>query len=300
MTKITPGLIVAALLAVLSMSLVPILIRSTSANEVTIGIVRLAIAMAILSPVILFRQRSGERGLRELSAGDWLRLLLVGLLFGIHWLLYFISIKWASASIAAVAVSTYGIHLLILNRFVKNHVVRLTDGLAVAACFAGCVLIAPDLDLQNRVTLGLLVGIASGFFYACLPFMHQSLMHVPTGTRAWGQFAFACLVFVPLFPLSDWTLTPGDWWRLLVLGVVCTVIGHTLWVKASSELPAVLTSVTYYLYVPIAMVSSFFLLNEQLTASMVLGAVLILGANITTALLTWQRSSAVTKRDSVR
>jgi len=95
MTKITPGLLIAALMAVLSMSLVPILIRSASANEVTIGIARLAIALVLLSPVIFFRQSL------QLSVKAWLNLALVGIVFGAHWLSYFVSIKMASASMAA-------------------------------------------------------------------------------------------------------------------------------------------------------------------------------------------------------
>ncbi|MGQ9426785.1 DMT family transporter [Gilvimarinus sp. F26214L] len=285
MGHITPRLLGAALLAVLSMSLVPLLIRSTQANEITIGLVRILVAVLALSPVVIPRQ-----GLRGLGRREWMGLAVVGFVFGCHWLSYFLSIKMSSASIAAISICTYGIHLLLLNFFIKGHHIRPAEWLAVVVCFLGVVLIAPSFDLRNQVTLGMLMGVFSGFLYACLPLLHQRIMHVPTMSRAWGQFAFAALVFVPLAGYSEWDLQLADWWRLLVLGLVCTVLGHTLWVKASSELPPVVTGVSYYLYVPIAMVGSFALLDEAITPSMVLGAGLIIAANVSIALLAWQRS----------
>lgn len=285
MGQITPRLLIAALLAVISMSLVPLLIRSTSANEITIGLMRLAVAMALLSPVVIHQQI-----LRGLSRRDWLGLLCVGVVFGGHWLTYFISIKMSSAAIAAISISTYGIHLLMLNFLLKGHVVRPLDWAAVALCFIGVILIAPSFDIRNQVTLGMLVGIFSGFLYACLPLLHQRIMTVPTMSRAWGQFAFASLVFLPLSAYSNWDLSSGDWWRLLMLGVVCTVIGHTLWVKSSSELPPVITSVAYYLYVPIAMTGSFIFLDEAISRTMVLGAGFIIAANLSIAFFAWRRS----------
>ncbi|MEX1032805.1 MAG: DMT family transporter [Cellvibrionaceae bacterium] len=285
MGRITPRLLLTALLAVLSMSVVPLLIRTTSANEITIGLVRIAIATALMSPFLIWRGN-----LRDLSRADWFSLLLVGLVFGCHWLAYFVSIKMSNASIAAIAVSTYGIHLLLLNWRIKKQRIRPIEWGAVVLCFVGVVLIAPAFDVRNQITLGMLIGVLSGFLYACLPLLHQRIMHVPTMSRAWGQFTFAGLVFLPLSAYSNWQLTSGDWWRLAVLGVVCTVIGHSLWVKASSELPGVITSLAYYLYVPLAMIGAFLILDEQLTGVMVLGACFIITANICIALLAWQRS----------
>ncbi|GAB1265450.1 DMT family transporter [Aurantivibrio infirmus] len=284
MGRISIKLVAVALLAVVSMSLVPILIRSTQANEITIGLVRLAIAILAITPVILIKKFH-----RQLSKSDWLSLCVVGLVFGGHWLSYFVAIKLSSAAIAAVALSTYGIHLLILNWLVKKQVVSLVEWLAVIACFLGCLLVAPEFDLGNELTLGLLIGIGSGFLYACLPLLHQRIIHIPTASRAWGQFLFASLIFLPLSGQSDWQLQIGDWWRLAVLGIVCTLVGHSLWVKVSSELPGVITGVIYYLYVPIAMCMAIFFLGEEINPSMILGAILIVGANILIALNSWKK-----------
>lgn len=289
--KITAPLILAALVAVLSMSMVPILIRTTAANEFTIGVARILIALALLSPWLFWRKALGS-----LSRNDWLNLSVVGVVFGCHWLTYFYSIKTANASIAAIAISTYGIHLLLLNWLFKKQYISWLEWLAVLVCFAGVLLIVPSFSLQDKITLGMAVGVFSGLLYASLPLLHQRILAIPTMTRAWGQFLFAGLVFFPFIPATNWQLTPTDWWCLAVLGVVCTVIGHGLWVKVSSELPGIIIGVIYYLYVPVAMVASFLVLDEPLTLNKITGAACIVGANIGIALLTWRRSKKIIYR----
>lgn len=288
MGQVTPRLLLTALLAVISMSIVPLLIRSTVADEVTIGLVRIGIALSVMSPLILV-----QGTLRGLSRHEWISMTLLGLVFGLHWLAYFTSIKMAGAAMGALSVSTYGIHLLMLNRIFKGVSIRPGEWLAVLVCFVGVVLIAPGFDMRDQVTLGMMIGIASGFLYACLPLLHQRIMQVPTFGRAWAQFAFAGLVFLPLVTTTHWELSAADWGYLLALGLVCTVGGHALWVKSSSELPPVVTSLVYYLYVPLAMISSFFLLDEEITLHMLMGASLIVFANVSIALLAWWRSRRV-------
>lgn len=284
-------LLAIALFSVLAMSFVPILIRSTQANEVTIGVVRLLIALVCITPFIL-----AKRGNLKLAKSDWINLFIIGLIFGAHWLTYFIAIKWSAASLAALALCTYGIHLLVLNWFFKRSTVLPIDWIAVIVCFIGCLLITPSLSIKDKQTLGLLIGVSSGFLYACLPLLHQRIMHVPAMTRAWAQFAFASLVFVPFLGQLNFQLNSIDWWSLLALGIVCTVIGHSLWVKVSAELPAILTGVSYYMYVPIALTMSFFLLDEVITTKVILGAILIVGANISIAILAWRRTNTGSKR----
>lgn len=281
-------LLLIALFAVSTMSLVPVLVKSVNANEVTIGAIRIAAALVFLTPVLLIKGT-----LRNLSKNDWLGLGLVGLIFGLHWWTYFYSIKQSTAALGAIALSTYGIHLVLLNWLFRGQKISLPDGIAIAASFTGCVLVAPELDFSNKMTWGFTVGVISGFLYALLPLLHQRLSHIPTMTRSWGQFAFAGLFFLLLWEQLEWPSGTGDWSRLAVMGVLSTLIGHSLWVKASTELPPVVTGTVYYFYIPMAMVLSFVFLGEQITPLMLAGALLIIGANITLALLPWwkQRKS---------
>lgn len=279
-------LILTALLAVVSMSAVPVLVKSVAANEVTIGLFRLTVALLVFLPFVY----AGRHSRAPLRSAEWKGLVVIGLVFGVHWLTYFLSIKWSTAAIAAVAIATYGVQYPLLAWLIQGERLTLVDCLAIAMSLVGCVLVSPALEWQDRMTWGIVVGIFSALLYALLPILHQRLRQVSTVQRTSGQFGFALLVFIPLWPLSDWNLSGEDYMRLLTLGLLCTVVAHGLWVKATTELPAIFTSLIYYLYVPLAMLSSAFFLAEPIGASKIVGAVLIIVSSMVATAWRWRLS----------
>lgn len=281
-------LILTALLAVLTMSAVPVLVKSVAANEVTIGLFRLTVALLVFLPFVY----AGRDSRAPLSRSDWRGLLLIGLVFGVHWLTYFLSIKWSTAAIASVAIATYGVQYPVLAWLLQGERLTLVDGGAIAMSLVGCVMVAPALEWQDRMTWGIAVGIFSALLYALLPILHQRLRQVSTVQRTSGQFGFALLVFIPLWPYSNWDLSADDFLRLLTLGLLCTVVAHGLWVKVTTELPAIFTSLIYYLYVPLAMLSSAVFLEEPIGPLKVAGATLIIASSMVATAWRWRLSRA--------
>lgn len=282
---ISTRLILTGLCAVLTMSAVPVLVKSTEANSVTIGIVRLAIAVLAFAPVILYRAK-----FFRLTSSQWRQLLVIGVIFGAHWLAYFFSIKLATAAIAALTILTYSVQYLILAWFFNGERVSGVEWLAITVCFAGCVIVAPELSLGNDVTLGIIVGLVSALLYAALPLLHQRASNIETTERAFGQFLFAVPVFLPLIGLANWNLRSTDIYHLLVLGLLCTVVSHTLWVKATTELPAIWASMIYFLYLPGAFVGAVLFLNEPVTAAKLTGCSIVLASSLALSLYRYRRS----------
>lgn len=283
MTK--PRLILLGVIAVLTMSAVPVLVKSTSANEYTVGIARLAIAIAAFMPLVLLRGH-----LLRLTGKQWLQLLVIGLVFGLHWLSYFMSIKLATAAIAALTVLTYSVQYLILAYLFNGERVAPIEWLAIGLCFAGCVVVAPDFSIENDVSLGIAIGLLSALLYAALPLLHQRASAIGTLERTWGQFFFALLIFLPLWGRANWNLQPVDVQQLLVLGLLCTVISHGLWVKTTTELPAIYSSMIYYLYLPGALIGSALFLGEPITPVKVLGCAMVFGSSAALSLYRYRRS----------
>jgi len=273
MKTISPQLIVTALISVATMALVPVLVSSVAANEVTIGLVRVGIACVVLTPLLLW-----HKSFIELTSKDWFYLLLIGMIFGLHWWTYFYAIKNSTPSLGALSLTTYGIHLVWINWLISAQRPKFSDVFAVLLCFCGCIIVVPSADMANQVTQAFLVGVFSGLLYALLPFLHQRVNHLSTTVRSWGQFSFAGLFFLFFWPQIDWQLSINDWQLLIILGVVSTLIAHTLWVKVSTELPSILVSAFYYLYIPIAMALSYFFLDEPMTAAKLSGATLIVAS----------------------
>ena len=113
-----------------------------------------------------------------------------------------------------------------------------------------------------------------------LPLLQQRNAHILSYTRAFGQYGFG-LVFFGLFSFqADFNLPDTDWYYLIVLAIVCTVGAHTLWLRATTHLPNAASSVIYYLSIPVAMFVSYIFLDEPMPANKIMGACLIILANL--------------------
>jgi drug/metabolite transporter (DMT)-like permease len=260
---------------IVMMGAVPIIIRHVAANPWTIGIIRLGVATAGMAIIVAVMRRWVTPTPRE-----WRALALIGLLFGAHWALYFLSIKVSSAAIAVIGQSTFGVHLVILGWVIGHHEVEPADLVAVALAVAGSLLVAPRWSLADHDTVGLLLGIVSSFFYAFLPILHQRLAHLSSAMRVLGQFWFGLLVFLHSLPFTEWRFPAGDWFWLMVLAVVCTLVQHTLWTRLTTRLPTLTTSVLFYLAVPVTLVFGVAILGERVTGWMLGGLALIVAGNL--------------------
>lgn len=254
---------------------IPVVVRAVQANPFTIGIVRLSIAFVGFSLFVLAR-----RELRRLPPGDVARLAAIGAIFAIHWLTLFFAVKMSSASIGAIGLSTYGIHLLILGAIVRRERPHWTDVLAVLTAAVGAILVVPSITLSNDIALGMLLSTFSALLYASLPLLHQRWEHIPTPMRTLGQFGFALTLFLLFLPQANWNLDARDWTGLLFLAIGVTLIGHSLWVRVTTRLPPSVTSIIYYGNIPIAIALGVFVLDEPLTSRTMLGAALIIACSI--------------------
>ncbi|HEX6178033.1 MAG TPA: DMT family transporter [Thermoanaerobaculia bacterium] len=264
-----------AAVAVLLFGTIPVTVRSIEANPWTIGIFRLLVATTAVGIFLAF---SGQ--LRRIAARDAARLVIIGAFFFTHWITLFFAIKASSASVAAIGQSTYGIDLLLLAAIFTRHRIHASDVTAVCVAAAGAVLVVPAFNFSNDVTSGLALACLSALFYAALPLLHQRWSHIPNGTRTFGQFAVALLLFLSFAGRADWNLEARDWAGLLYLAIAVTVLGHSLWVRVTTRVPSRITSIIYYANIPFAVLLGVLLLDEPLSGRMAIGAAMIIGGSV--------------------
>lgn len=271
--KFTIG--IEAATSLILMAGVPVFIKFTSANPLTIGLVRLTIATILM---VIFLQPF--KGVPQINKRILIPLMVIGLFFAAHWITYFFSIKKATASIGLLGMSTYGIHLIFLGWGIRKNKPRVFDFIALALAILGTYFIVPEFSLSNNTTVGLLLGIVSGFCFALLPVLHQHYNFIPERLRILGQFFFALVVFAFFFPLTAWDLQSTDWWALLYLAIPGTFIAHSLWVRVTTAISTTISSLIFYLIIPITMVISHFWLDEPMPSEKIIGAALIVFGNL--------------------
>lgn len=264
-----------AAITLILMAGIPVFVKFTSASPVTIGIFRLSIATFLFA--LFF---TPTKSIRPLSKTMIVPLFLIGLFFAVHWITYFLSIKKATASIGLLGLSTYGIHLIFLGWAFRNHKPGILDFIALILALLGTFFIIPEFSIDNSVTVGMLLGIFSGFCFAVLPVLHQHYNFIPERFRVLGQFFFAWLVFMLFVPYTEWSIQAVDWWALLYLAIPGTFIAHTLWVRVTTRLSTTISSIIFYLIIPMTMLISHFWLKEVMPMEKILGALLIVLGNV--------------------
>lgn len=277
---LTPRVLLKALVAMFVFGMAPASIRAVSMDAYSLGILRLAAAALLMGAILRLQGKLSFQSMTVWSRRNWLVLAAMGLIFGLHWLTYFLSIKWASAATGAIGFTTYGVQLPLLGWAFGFGRPTWQMWLALAIALVGAAFCLPQWEYQPSYTPGLAIGILSGTFYAALPLLHQRFADIGHGVRVWGQFGFALPLFLCFWPLAEWHFEWADLPWLLNMLLVITVVGHYFWVDAITDLPVQVTAVLAYLQLPISVFMSWLLIGEQITSGMLIGAALVVVGNI--------------------
>jgi drug/metabolite transporter (DMT)-like permease len=157
---------------------------------------------------------------------------------------------------------------------------------AIGLALGGLVILLVPVALGNGVSvsaLGLAAGLASGFCYAGFALVTKGL------TRRVGSIAMVltecALDALFLLPLALWqvlgagySLTRRDLLVALILGLLVTAVGYTLWMEGIRWVPVQHSAVLGFLTPVAAPVYALVLLGQPVTVWMVAGGALILTA----------------------
>jgi len=278
-----------SIVAIVLFSFVPIIVKIVSVNVYTIGIIRLFIATIISFLIIQ------KRGDLLLFYKYWKILAVTGFFFFLHWIFFFTSIKISSPTVASIGLSTYGVQLIVFGWIFYKNKFYLSDLIAVIIAIIGNIIIVTNYNFNDIRSFGLMLGILSGFFFACIPLINQKYHQIPLLLKSFGQFLFALLFYSFFFSKTRWNLYATDWIGLMILSIFCTFIAHTLWIKVITKLSITTTSLIHYLDLPITMILSFFIIHETIDIVKIYGATLVIIANICGLYSQWQNDSLISK-----
>lgn len=220
-----------------------------------------------------------------------LGLALLGVLLAFHWVSFFRSIQLSTVALGLLTFSSFPVFVTVLEPIGFGTSWRWRDGGMALLVVLGVALVVPEYRLGSEVTLGAIWGLLSGLSFALLQLLNRGYrQHCAALTIAFQQNLFACLsllTWIAITPLPKFDMTGTDWLWLLVLGVLCTAVAHTLFIESLSVLRTQVASVISGLEPVYGIALAVLLLGEIPTLRTVLGGGLILG---TTMVASWQGS----------
>ena len=218
------------------------------------------------------------------SYKDMFTAFLTGAFFyGISTLLYFLASHYIGSGLAMVIFFTYPVLIMLLNYFIYNQSIPQVYYLAILVILIGMGLMV-DLDALSFNLWGILLGIASAFFYAC--YIIGSKRNKLSPNISTFMVCLGCMVTslsVALFTNSFSIPTSmAVWYHLFGISIVATVAPILLLLYSLKYISSEKASILSVLEPVFVVIFGVLLLDEELRLLGTIGIVLVLaGALIT-------------------
>ena len=213
-----------------------------------------------------------------------LRCALTAVTLGCHWLALFAAYKRAPAGtvILIVYLAPIGVAAL-APRLLGERLGRRTIG-ALAAAVAGFALLAAP-TVHSAGAAGLILSLIAAVLFVALILLSKSLAPVYGGLRlAFMELAGAGLVLVPVALVTTWPAPTAAWLWVVVLGVVHTALGITLYLSVLAEIPATDVGILGYLEPVVVVLAAWLWLGQRPALATVAGGLLVVAAGVSIAI----------------
>ncbi len=255
---------------------IPFLSGRVDLPPAAIVFVRVWVAAAGLGLVLALGGRRTE-GPRLLSHRP-LRSVAVGLLLAVHWTAMFAGYQRAADDTVVFIIFLAPVGIALVAPRALGERLGSRSAAALALALVGFVLVAGS-SIGPSTTAGIAWAALSGLTLIALVVVSKPLAEVYGGLRlTLLQMTVAGVALLPLALTLDWGPPRAEWAWLVVLGLVHTAVGVTLYFSALARVPATHVGILGYLE-PVAVVAlSWVLLSQQPTLATVVGGATIVAA----------------------
>ncbi len=240
-------------------------------SPTTIVLGRTVVAAIALGAVLAFRGQGHGRF-------EW-RLAVSGALLAAHWVAFFQSIQIAGVAIGLLGFATFPVFVLLLEWIFLNRRTHAGDWALALIVTLGLLLILPDFQLSNKVVQGVMWGVLAGASFALLAVCNRVFAARREAREiAFWQNACAAVCLLPVLVLVPVIPSARDLGLILVLGLACTALAHTLFIRSLRVLSAHTASVVATMEPVYGIALAAVLLGEFPNTATLVGGVIIVGA----------------------
>ena len=205
-------------------------------------------------------------------------------MLAMHWLSFFVAVQVSTVAVGPLGYACFPLFTLAAERVSLARRLRRREGVTALLVTGGLVLLVPELSLSNPVVQGLGWGLVSGFTFALIVVMNRRWTASRTATDiAFWQNLLAALVLLPFMWAAPWeigTIGGREIMLLLVLGLACTALSHTLFIGALAAVSAHTASVIAALEPVYGIVLALAFLGEVPGLRTLAGGALIVAAAV--------------------
>lgn len=269
-------------LGTVSISLSAIFARMASAPSIILVFYRMLFACVLLLPVVFVKCRDE---LKRLQRKDIFLCACSGLFLGMHFTLYFESLKYTSIAASVVLVNLEVFFVALFLFFMYREKIPVKGILGIGAAFLGTVLIAvTDMGSGSNVVFGDILAFGGSFCVAVYTLIGRSCRtHISTSVYTCFVYGFACLTvgiaaLISGTPFSGYE--PVNYGLALGMTVFCTFFGHSVYSWGLKYLNASYITTIKLLEPVFASILGLLIFREIPGAFVIIGGAVVIGGII--------------------
>lgn len=247
-------------------------------NEGLLVWYRLLITVVMLWLLLYFK-----KSLQVLALKDIIEIFAVGSIVAVHWVTFYGSVKYGTASIAVVCISAAGFFTSFFEPLLFRRKIVLTDILLSLVSIAGIFII---FDFHPQYKVGIIFGIISAMGVSLFPIFNKKLLlrFSPATLTLYemggGLLALTFIIpfYLLFYPAHYYIPTASDWGWLLILAGICTVLCFDLQLNALKKISPFTSNIAYNMEPVYGIILAFIVFKENklLDIHFYLGLALIL------------------------
>jgi len=248
-------------------------------KPVTIIILRLILAVALLTSIALYTKRKFAINLKSHS---WIFILALVAVF--HLWIQVTGLQYTTASNTGWIIGTAPVFMAVLGFIFYKEKISLLQISGIVVAIAGLLLLIGKGDITNISLIenkGDLLVLASAFTWGVYSMVNKkiSLDYSPLMTILY-LFLMMAIIIIP-FNLDSETissvnnLSPVSWMWVLFLGIFCSGIAYVIWAQALRDMESAKVGAFLYFEPLVTVIAAWFFLNEEITLLMIFSGLLI-------------------------
>jgi drug/metabolite transporter (DMT)-like permease len=211
------------------------------------------------------------------SRKDLWTFILSALFMGGHWITYFYALKFSNVAIGMLSLYTFPVITALLEPFfikIKLDPIHIFLGFIV---LVGIYILAPEFSIESSHVQGILLGLLSALFYSLrILILKQHVINYNGSMLMMYQLLILTIVLAPFLYFMDTSGISTQFPYVLLLAIVTTAIGHTMFVHSlkhfSSSTASIMTSA-----LPVyGIIIAYFFLDEIPSKNVFIGGFLII------------------------
>jgi len=269
---------VLVVIGVLAVSSSAIFVKFSTAPAPVIAFYRLLFTNIIMLPLFIWKYK---KELRLISKKDWLYSIISGVFLAFHFILWFESLNYTSVASSTVLVTLQPLFAFVGAYFFFKEKFRLASILSGLLGIFGSIIISwGDFRISGMALYGdVLALVACGMITAYLLFgqtVRKRLSLITYTFVVYGISTVTLFLYVILFGYSFYPYPMEDWLLFILLAIIPTLLGHTLFNWSLKWLSTSTISIAI-LFEPVgAAILAYYLLHEAIVWTQIVGGVVII------------------------